>query len=1102
MSGKYQKIVLILIIFTFLASTAVIGTTLSSINYGVTNVYNQSTWRGNLTFNFTTNAPATNVTFFFVTASGSGAGAKPVNITVFNDTAADTYWNVTVNSGAGTSGGTMIGTWVTTSGTFNVTVTIENSSYPGIVTEPTPELNGTIVGNSQGGFSYYNTPQKVPQTNFTINGSNTNNQNFTGSVLYLNVTVADSTISQAGCVGVVGVMFNFSLNGVTTSSVFGISNQSLNTGCGDPSVAPFRKSFSYWNASAIIGGVADGIYTITVYANDTIYCAGYAAAGGAPSRSYCGPNINSTTFLNFAVDNTPPNVTSFVMNYSNASNLSLSSLGKIEFNVTTNDSTTSVQYVKLGFANGNGTELNLSAGRNSTTWSVELSTSPLTDGTYTVQYYVNDSLNNLNRSRNSPTGPLTFTLDRVAPFVGSFWMNNSNASNLSSSLVSILTFNATVNDTTLGTQEVRFGFYNGNGTGFNLTATHGNAGVWTATAVASALSDGTYTILITANDTVNNLNNTISNLTFTLDRTPPNVTSFVMNFSNSSNFSSTRVGKIEFNITANDSTTTVQSVKLGFNNGNGTELNLSASRNSTAWSVELPVLTLGDGIYTVQYYVNDTLNNLNQSRNSPTGPLTFRLDQTPPNVTSIRFGNYTTGSALGPSLSNRTTNVFINLSAFINDTLGVQNVLFNITNSSGTVLSLSLSGSPVVEYWNASSVVNVSALAEGTYYINVIANDTVANVNRTQNFTFIIDRSAPTATVSCSPSSVTVGDSVACSCSGTDTISSIANSTFSSGSSTQSTATTTTGTGTSLVCTTTDSAGNTATATGSWTVNAAAAATGSSSGGGGAAGVQLQETLKPTESAKGPASTLTNPESSTGSTSSSETSSTGSSSQSSQNSETSLTATTSNNKEKISPFATGHAIFTKFKNLTFDFSTYWLGLIAVTILLVITLYGIKTARRWSQRTTILHQPLPEMIPPDVVETETKISKKINTISKKKPSLEEELDLANQKIIELRESKEEFQRQKSKPMERVNLQEKILSKELEDTDKMIQGYSGNHTIVFEKTKKTIALEKELNKINQILENMPSYQSSKPQNNLVKSAMQSNNHSSSPKRWKLF
>ena len=1099
MMMKFNKI-LLLMLFVVLFSFGAYATTLLTVSDGITNPYNGSVWRGNITFNFTTNAPAMNVTFHFVTSSGASMGTIPVNITVFNDTAADTVWNLTVNSGAGTSAGTMIGTWTTTSGGFNVTLTIENSSYPGIATEPTPELNKTLLGQVQGsGFTYSNLAPEVAPLNFTFNGINTNNQNFTGGTIYVNLTVVEKSASQSNCQAVGGVKWVITTSsGSVMDTQFMLSNSTVTT-CQDIVSYSGRKGLSYWNLSTSLTGGSDDQYRMTITANDTTICGGNGPSGG---RAYCTPNLNATTFLSFAIDNPPPNVTSFVMNYSNASNLSLSSLGKIEFNVTTNDSTTSVQYVKLGFANGNGTELNLSAGRNSTTWSVELSTSPLTDGTYTVQYYVNDSLNNLNRSRNSPTGPLTFTLDRVAPFVGSFWMNNSNASNLSSSLVSILTFNATVNDTTLGTQEVRFGFYNGNGTGFNLTATHGNAGVWTATAVASALSDGTYTILITANDTVNNLNNTISNLTFTLDRTPPNVTSFVMNFSNSSNFSSTRVGKIEFNITANDSTTTVQSVKLGFNNGNGTELNLSASRNSTAWSVELPVLTLGDGIYTVQYYVNDTLNNLNQSRNSPTGPLTFRLDQTPPNVTSIRFGNYTTGSALGPSLSNRTTNVFINLSAFINDTLGVQNVLFNITNSSGTVLSLSLSGSPVVEYWNASSVVNVSALAEGTYYINVIANDTVANVNRTQNFTFIIDRSAPTATVSCSPSSVTVGDSVACTCSGTDTISSIANSTFSSGSSTQSTATTTTGTGTSLVCTTTDSAGNTATATGSWTVNAAAAATGSSSGGGGAAGVQLQETLKPTESAKGPASTLTNPESSTGSTSSSETSSTGSSSQSSQNSETSLTATTSNNKEKISPFATGHAIFTKFKNLTFDFSTYWLGLIAVTILLVITLYGIKTARRWSQRTTILHQPLPEMIPPDVVETETKISKKINTISKKKPSLEEELDLANQKIIELRESKEEFQRQKSKPMERVNLQEKILSKELEDTDKMIQGYSGNHTIVFEKTKKTIALEKELNKINQILENMPSYQSSKPQNNLVKSAMQSNNHSSSPKRWKLF
>lgn len=518
-----QRLIIIAVLFVLFSTTVVIATTLSSVNYGVTNIYNQSTWRGNLTFNFTTNGPAMNVTFYFVTASGGASGKIPINITVLNDTPSDTFWNVTVDSGAGTSGGTMIGTWVTTSGTFNVTVTIQNFSYPGIATEPAPELNRTLVGMVQGGgFSYYNTPPKIPQTNFTINRSNTNNQNFTGGELYFNATAADSTTSQDSCVGVVGLRFNIALNGVTTSNVYGISNQSL-ASCGDPSVAPIRKSFSYWNTTATITGNADGLYTVTVYANDSIYCAGYAPSGGAPSQSYCGPNINLTTNLNFALDTTAPNVTGFVMNFTNASNLSLSSVGKIEFNVTANDSTTSVQSVKIGYHNGNGTELNLSANRNSTRWSVELPVSTITDGVYTIQYYVNDSVNNFNQSRNNSNGPLTFTLDRIGPMISSFWMNTSNATNFSSSMFSSLIFNATVNDTTSTVTNVLFGFYNGNSTGVNITATKGVAGVWSAT-VNNQLNDGVYTVLLAANDTVSNLNTSIANLTFTLDRIAPNVT--------------------------------------------------------------------------------------------------------------------------------------------------------------------------------------------------------------------------------------------------------------------------------------------------------------------------------------------------------------------------------------------------------------------------------------------------------------------------------------------------------------------------------------------------------------------------------------------------
>ena len=830
-----KKILFILFLSVVIFSFGVNATRLLSVSDGIRNPYNQSVWRGNITFNFTTNAPAMNVTFHFVTVSGSGSGTIPVNITVFNDTASDTYWNLTVNSIAGTSGGTMVGTWVTTSGSLNVTLTIQNFSYPGVVTEPAPELNKTLLGGAQGGgLSYYNIVPEVAPLNFTFNNSNTNNQNFTGNsnglTVYVNLTVVEKSNSQASCQSIGGVKYIlYTSSGAVADTQFLLSNQSVTT-CNDIVTYSGRKGVTYWNITAPLSNAPDDVYSMFITANDTVLCGGNGVSGGF---AYCAPNLNQTTTLSFALDSTPPNVTSFVMNYSNASNLSLSSLGKIEFNVTANDSTTSVQSVKFGYTSSNGTELNLSATRNSSTWSVELPVGTLIDGLFRINYYVNDSLNNLNQSRNSSVGVLSFTLDRVAPVVSSFWMNLTNASNLSSSLVSLLYFNATVNDSTLTTQEVRFGLYNGNATGVNITGVKNAAGVWTANVTASQLSDGVFTVLISANDTADNRNNTVSNLTFTLDRTAPNVTGFVMNYTNATNLSLTSVRKIEFNITTNDSTTIVQSVKLGFSNGNGTELNLSASRNSSSWSIELATSAIADGIYTIQYYVNDSLNNFNQSQNSPTGPLTFRLDRTAPNVTNITFGNYTNGIALGPVLANKTGSVLINVTAFINDTLGVQNVLFNVTNSSGTVLGLSLSGSHVVEYWNASSVVNVSALAEGTYYINVIANDTVANVNRTQNFTFIIDRSAPTATVSCSPSSVTVGDSVACTCSGTDTFSSIASNTFTGGSSTQSTATTSTGTGTSLTCTVVDSAGNSATATGSWTVNvAAAASTGSSSGGG------------------------------------------------------------------------------------------------------------------------------------------------------------------------------------------------------------------------------------------------------------------------------
>ena len=106
-------------------------------------------------------------------------------------------------------------------------------------------------------------------------------------------------------------------------------------------------------------------------------------------------------------------------------------------------------------------------------------------------------------------------------------------------------------------------------------------------------------------------------------------------------------------------------------------------------------------------------------------------------------------------------------------------------------------------FWNIS----VAGIADGTYIWGVYCNDSTGNGNwSTTNRTLTIDTTAPTASPSCTPSTVTTGDVVTCTCSGSDSGSGI-NSGSTSAGSTPSTVSSGTFT---YTCSVTDYAGNTA----------------------------------------------------------------------------------------------------------------------------------------------------------------------------------------------------------------------------------------------------------------------------------------------------
>ena len=386
-------------------------------------------------------------------------------------------------------------------------------------------------------------------------------------------------------------------------------------------------------------------------------------------------------------------------------------------------------------------------------------------------------------------------------------------------------------------------------------------------AASSGIRDGYFNISIMVWGNVTNGSNDLSIAVINLsrvinvliDNNAPPINNFYFNMSNNSNISSNR--KLTFNVTANDSIFT-QSVRIGFTNdfANGSQFNVTATRNislpfnGSSFSAEIDTALMSDGTYIVTVYANDSLRNANVTVSNAT----FMLDRSGPNVSvdTLVFGNHSgyathTGGYVGINLSAGLSEGNYTLQISVNDSLvHVQTVQFNLTNRSGSV-----SGS--VYPFNHTAVknqtnyttgstgagdvatrgnLNISRLAEGWYNLTVWTNDSFDNVNNSLRMTFVIDRTKPAVSVSCSPSAATVGDTVTCTCTTSDEYPGSGRLNgwgFSGSNPTESTTATGSGTFTSGTCTVLDYAGNRNTATGTWTVTAATSGGGGGGGSGG-----------------------------------------------------------------------------------------------------------------------------------------------------------------------------------------------------------------------------------------------------------------------------
>src|SRR3989338_5388299 len=408
--------------------------------------------------------------------------------------------------------------------------------------------------------------------------------NLSGSI---NINV--SLIRNLSHGGFVNLTFGWMLSRTNASTML---NTTLYNSTGN------QTSYNYSFSTTLL---PDGIYNVSIYVQN-------ASTDTAFSGNIV---VNFSRAVDVAVDNTPPNVTNFWANVSNTTNLTTTA-AKIEINISSNDSVTYVQAVKIGVRNGTS-EMNLTATRNASAFgAVIMINASLGQDRFNVFAYANDSLGNLNFTN----GNFTFTVDGTAPSFLNFsvmykGVASGNITNISNSTPTFyINFTDNLSVSANCTVYVNVTLSLSNGATPNATMTSGTA--------ATALAEGHHISYVSCTDGSGNQGNntdavsatSATTIFFVSDTIPPNVT-FFTNISNGTNLSFATTSGVDFgavnfsiilNATSNDSATYTQTVKFGVRNGS-TEMNLTASRGEGNFFANLSLNgTLSDDVYIVTVY--------------------------------------------------------------------------------------------------------------------------------------------------------------------------------------------------------------------------------------------------------------------------------------------------------------------------------------------------------------------------------------------------------------------------------------------------------------------------------------------------------------------
>ena len=221
--------------------------------------------------------------------------------------------------------------------------------------------------------------------------------------------------------------------------------------------------------------------------------------------------------------------------------------------------------------------------------------------------------------------------------------------------------------------------------------------------------------------------------------------------------------------------------------------NNSAISGAGVWTYGINFTNTTEANYTfIIEAVNATSGNLNSTN------ISMYVDRTAPTITLPVYTNATA--------KKNTATLTLNISV-VDASSGVTGSVCLINaNSTGANQSVAVSGG-----WCNTTSISLTGTADGNKTVNIWVNDTVGIFGLNNSFVVLADTTVPTASASCSPTTVYTGDSITCSCSGADATSGV--------SSTAGGTTSTTNTGSfSYGCTITDNAGNTASATAAYTV--------------------------------------------------------------------------------------------------------------------------------------------------------------------------------------------------------------------------------------------------------------------------------------------